>query len=133
MLAGEQSSGTFVRVAGESDELQARMPRRRSTELERAGAAARTEPAERAAANAGTSPGPWRRARVVVSFPIANIGHNLPTLAATVAGNLYDLGETTGVRLELLRIPAEFRARFERPRQGVAGTRSADRRGRGRR
>ena len=33
-------------------------------------------------------------------FPIANVGANLPTLAATVSGNLYDLGEVTGLRLE---------------------------------
>jgi ribulose-bisphosphate carboxylase large chain len=54
---------------------------------------------------------------------VANVGHNLPTLAATIAGNLFDLGEATGVRLEHVRIPPEFRARFERPRHGVAGTR----------
>ena len=67
--------------------------------------------------------GPWRRARVDVSFPVGNIGDNLPTLAATVAGNLYDLGETTGVRLLSLDLPRSYRARFERPRQGIAGTR----------
>jgi ribulose-bisphosphate carboxylase large chain len=60
---------------------------------------------------------------VTVSFPVANIGDNLPTLAATVAGNLYDLGESTGVRLERMTIPKAFRDRFERPRHGVAGTR----------
>ena len=59
-----------------------------------------------------------------MSFPTANIGDNLPTLAATVAGNLYDLGETTGVRLERLHIPAAWRARFERPAHGVDGTRA---------
>ena len=45
-----------------------------------------------------------------------------PTLAATLAGNLYDLGETTGLRLERIELPKGFRDRFERPRQGVAGT-----------
>jgi ribulose-bisphosphate carboxylase large chain len=69
--------------------------------------------------------GPYRRARVTVSFPEANIGDNLPTLAATVAGNLYDLGESTGVRLERVDVTREFRGRFERPRHGVAGTRRA--------
>jgi ribulose-bisphosphate carboxylase large chain len=70
------------------------------------------------------TPGPWRRARVTLSFPLANIGVNLPTLAATVAGNLYDLGEVTGMRLLSLRLPASYRARFELPRHGVAGTRA---------
>jgi len=122
VLAGEQSSGTFVRVAGETDDLRARSratverideleplpaPSLHSAWLERRGAT-----------------GPWRRARVEVAFPVANIGRNLPTLAATLAGNLFDLGETTGVRLEHLAMPASFRARFERPRQGVDGTRA---------
>jgi ribulose-bisphosphate carboxylase large chain len=122
VLAGEQSSGTFVRVAGETDALRERS--RATVE--------RIEALEPLAAPSLPSAwlerqrieGPWRRARVSVSFPTANIGTNLPTLAATVAGNLYDLGEATGVRLEHLAIPAAFRARFERPRHGVAGTRA---------
>jgi len=56
---------------------------------------------------------------------VANIGANLPTLAATVSGNLYDLGEVTGLRLESLQVPAGYRARFEMPRAGIAGTRRA--------
>src|SRR5690606_37915327 len=67
--------------------------------------------------------GPWRRARVRISFPVGNIGANLPTLASTVAGNLYDLGETTGLRLETLHLPAEYRRRFDMPQVGIAGTR----------
>jgi ribulose-bisphosphate carboxylase large chain len=123
VLAGEQSSGTFVRVAGESDELRARSRATvdRIEELEPAPAPSLPNAwLERQGRG-----GPWRRARVTVSFPLANIGTNLPTLAATVAGNLYDLGEATGVRLERLRLPAAYRARFERPRHGVAGTRTA--------
>jgi len=123
VLAGEQSSGTFVRVAGETDALRARsratvvslqeleplpVPSLPSAWLQRQGAA-----------------GPYRRARIEVDFPLANIGRNLPTLAATVAGNLFDLGETTGLRLEHLQLPPALRARFERPRHGVAGTRAA--------
>ena len=121
VLAGEQSSGTFVRVAGESDALRSRS--RASVddvvELE----ALRAPSLPNALLERRGHAGPWRRARIKVSFPIANIGNNLPTLAATLAGNLFDLGETTGVRLEHVTIAAAFRARFERPRQGIAGTR----------
>jgi len=122
VLAGEQSSGTFVRVAGESDELRARSRAtvERIDELD----AAPTPSLPNAWLERQGRGGPWRRARITVAFPLANIGANLPTLAATVAGNLYDLGEATGVRLERLRIPAPYRARFERPRHGVAGTRA---------
>ncbi len=124
VLAGEQSSGTFVRVAGESDDLRARS---RATvdaldELEPLAAPSLPSAWLRRQGGAAVG-GPFRRARITVSFPLANVGRNLPTLAATLAGNLYDLGETTGVRLEQVCIPAGFRARFERPRHGVAGTR----------
>ena len=58
-----------------------------------------------------------------IAYPVFNIGANLPTLAATVAGNLYDLGEVTGLRLETLQVPAGYRARFDLPPVGIAGTR----------
>jgi ribulose-bisphosphate carboxylase large chain len=121
VLAGEQSSGTFVRVAGESDALRARSRATVDVVTELAPASAPSLPNARLERTGAR--GPWRRARIVVSFPAANVGTNLPTLAATVAGNLFDLGETTGVRLEHLRIARAFRDRFERPRHGVAGTR----------
>ena len=41
-----------------------------------------------------------------------------------MAGNLYDLGEVTGLRLLSLKLPPEYRARFEWPRHGVPGTRT---------
>jgi ribulose-bisphosphate carboxylase large chain len=121
VLAGEQSSGTFVRVAGESDALRARS--RATVEHIEELAPLATPSLHSAWLERQGVQGPYRRARVTVGFPTANIEHNLPTLAATVAGNLYDLGEATGVRLVSLQLPAAYRDRFERPRHGVAGTR----------
>ncbi|MEZ5643670.1 MAG: RuBisCO large subunit C-terminal-like domain-containing protein [Burkholderiaceae bacterium] len=123
VLAGEQSSGTFVRVAGETDALRARSRAVVSAveELE----PLTTPSLPSAWLQRQSVAGPWRRARIAVDFPLANVGHNLPTLWATVAGNLFDLGETTGLRLERLELPPALRNRFERPRHGVAGTRLA--------
>jgi ribulose-bisphosphate carboxylase large chain len=121
VLAGEQSSGTFVRVAGETEALRARSRATVNALQELEPLPAPSLPS--AWLQRQPVQGPWRRARITVSFPLANIGRNLPTLAATLAGNLFDLGETTGVRLEHVAVPAEFRARFQRPRHGVAGTR----------
>ena len=122
VLAGEQSSGTFLRVAGESDALRARA--RAIVEQRRdAGAGRDAEPAECLARAQGAfpvrggAPASPSRSRSPTS------ARNLPTLAATVAGNLFDLGETTGVRLTSLALPAAYRDRFARPRQGIAGTR----------
>ncbi|SEL56127.1 ribulose-bisphosphate carboxylase large chain [Variovorax sp. YR750] len=123
VMAGEQSCGTFTRVEGETDALRerARATVEAVTELEAADAPSLPN----ALLERRGTPGPWRRAHVDIAFPVANIGANLPTLAATVSGNLYDLGEVTGLRLESLRLPADYRARFEMPRAGIAGTRRA--------
>jgi ribulose-bisphosphate carboxylase large chain len=40
-----------------------------------------------------------------------------------VAGNLFDLGEVTGLRLEALKLPGSYRKNYALPRQGIAGTR----------
>lgn len=122
VVAGEQSCGTFVRVAGESDDLRERA-RATVDQLEE------LEPLElpslpNAWLDRRGASGPYRRARVTISFPVDNIGANLATLAATVAGNLFDIGEATGLRLESLDLPTGYRQRFDMPRHGVAGTRT---------
>ncbi|WP_418147110.1 ribulose-bisphosphate carboxylase large subunit family protein [Variovorax paradoxus] len=121
VMAGEQSCGTFARVEGETDALRERARATVETITELAPAEAPSLP--NALLERKGTRGPWRRAHIDISFPVANIGANLPTLAATVSGNLYDLGEVTGLRLESLQLPAAYRAKFEMPRAGIAGTR----------
>jgi ribulose-bisphosphate carboxylase large chain len=104
VMAGEQSCGTFKRVEGETDALRARARAIVEGIDELESVAAPSLP--NALLERQRAAGPWRRARVHLSFPVANIGANLPTLAATVAGNLYDLGEATGMRLDTLSVPA---------------------------
>lgn len=123
VMAGEQSCGTFKRVEGETDALRQRARAHVESVTELPATSAPSLPNARLEREGAT--GQWRRARVALSFPVANIGANLPTLAATVAGNLYDLGESTGMRLESLQVPAAYRQRFELPRVGIAGTRAA--------
>jgi ribulose-bisphosphate carboxylase large chain len=122
-MAGEQSCGTFTRVAGETDELRdrARAWVDSITELP----AADTPSLPNAWLQQRGISGPWRRAKVELSFPVDNIGVNLPTLAATVSGNLYDLGEVTGMRLESLEFPSDYRMKYELPRMGIAATRAS--------
>ena len=122
VMAGEQSCGTFTRVEGETDTLRARARATVEAIVELSPVAAPSLP--NALLERRGTRGPWRRAHVGISFPVANIGANLPTLAATVAGNLYDLGEVSGLRLESLQLPADYRARFDLPRVGIAGTRA---------
>lgn len=122
VMAGEQSCGTFTRVAGETDALRARA-RAVVEEVTALGETAQPSLPNAWLARRGVR-GPWKRARIRIRFPIANVGANLATLASIVAGNLYDLGEVTGLRLESLDLPPSFRARFAMPAQGIAGTRA---------
>jgi ribulose-bisphosphate carboxylase large chain len=116
-LAGEQSSGTFVKVPGETAELRRRFAARveRITETE-----SRKEP---------SLPGRWMRgqrfrcAQVVISWPVENMGHNLPALVSTVQGNLYELSQFSGLKLMELDFPESFIRQFVGPRFGVTGTR----------
>ena len=123
VMAGEQSCGTFTRVEGETDALRQRA--RAVVEAIEGLEEARQPSLPNALLAREGRRGPWRRFRVRIAYPVDNIGTNLPTLAATVAGNLYDLGEVTGLRLEDLALPAAYRARFEFPALGIAGTRRA--------
>ncbi|MCA9170285.1 MAG: ribulose-bisphosphate carboxylase large subunit family protein, partial [Planctomycetales bacterium] len=63
----------------------------------------------------------YRRAELTVAFPFDNIGCNLPTLLATVTGNLFELREFSGLRLLDLTFPNEFRS-FAGPQFGIEGT-----------
>ncbi|WP_027282177.1 ribulose-bisphosphate carboxylase large subunit family protein [Roseomonas gilardii] len=121
VMAGEQSCGTFTRVEGETEALRERA---RAMVVSVAELEAAAEPAlPNAWLTRRGVPGPWRRARVTLEFPVANVGANLPTLASIVAGNLFDLGEVTGLRLESIDLPPAYRRRFAMPAQGLAGTR----------
>jgi ribulose-bisphosphate carboxylase large chain len=124
VLAGEQSCGTFARVEGETDALRERA-RANVESIELLDVAQHPSlpngwMQRRGMMNQALK---WQRARLKVSFPVANVGPNLPTLAATVSGNLFDLGEVTGLRLEALQLPASYRKQFDMPAQGIAGTR----------
>ncbi|GGF55054.1 ribulose bisphosphate carboxylaseoxygenase large subunit [Azorhizobium oxalatiphilum] len=122
VMAGEQSSGTFTRVHGETDELRARS---RAEVLSVVELETRDTPSlPNAFLERRGVTGPYRRARIRLAFPVINVGANLPTLASTVAGNLYDLGEVTGMRLESMWLPDDYRLAFDMPKQGLAGTRA---------
>lgn len=121
MMAGEQSSGTFIAVPGETPELKARFAAR-VEELEIIGeAGAPSLPG--AASPPPDAPQVWRKARVVLSWPLEVIGPSLPNLVATIAGNLFELKAFSGLRLLDLSLPEAFAARYPGPRFGIECTR----------
>jgi len=120
-IAGEQSSGTFVPVPGETPELKARA----AAVVERL-AVLDEDVAAPSLPSAGmpTRPSmPIRRALVTLSWPLENLGPSLPNLLATVAGNLFELKPVTGLKLLDLRMPSAFAEAYPGPRFGIEGTR----------
>ncbi len=120
MMAGEQSSGTFLAVPGETPELKVR-------------AAARVEALEPLEpTDAPSLPGAglpqdskgWQRASVTLSWPMGNIGPSLTNLISTIAGNLFELKPFSGLRLLDVRLPSAFAERYGGPKFGVSGTRT---------
>ncbi len=118
VLAGEQSSGTFVSVPGETAELKNRF-------------AARVEQIELLEELTKPSlPGEiidnkvYKRAKVTVSWSIENFGYNIPTLISTLQGNLYELRQFTGLKLDDFELPASYGNYFKGPQFGMKGTKS---------
>lgn len=116
-LAGEQSSGTFVAVPGETEELKQRFAARveKITLLESV-----NEPSLPGARSAN---GKFQRAEIVVSWSLENMGYNLPALVSTIQGNLYEITAFTGLKLMDVELPPSFAQHFRGPKFGVAGTR----------
>jgi ribulose-bisphosphate carboxylase large chain len=117
VLAGEQSTGTFVRVERESDDLRARFAAQVESidELPLTGASPLP--------GAVGDPALRRRARLRLRFPLDNFGPSLPNLLAAVAGNLFEIKELAAVRLIDLELPLAFAERYLGPAFGVEGTR----------
>jgi ribulose-bisphosphate carboxylase large chain len=118
VMAGEQSCGTFVKVAGETAELTARH-RAKIEWIE----ILRTTDHPSLPGGRAASGHTFTQARVRLAWPLENVGASLPNLLATVAGNLFELAEFSGLRLLDLELPRAFGASFAGPRFGVAGTR----------
>ena len=104
IIAGEQSSGTFVPIPGEDAALKARA-------LASYQIHAMPEQAD------GTY-------LLELFWPLSNLGASLPNLLATVAGNLYELKPVESLRLLDISLPDEFAAAYPGPAFGIAGTRA---------
>ena len=115
-IAGEQSSGTFTAVPGETPALKARSGARveRLQVLDHA-----TVPALPVRGTHAR----YTRCLLDLSWPLDNFGPSLPNLMATIAGNLFELRQVSGLRLTGLAVPSAFAAACPGPAFGIAGTR----------
>lgn len=123
-LAGEQSSGTFVKVPGETDELKEKYGAK-VEEIEE------LESVNGPALGGGKLPSDWpdngkgkyNRARIKISWPYENVGVNLPVLLSTIAGGVYDLNVFTGIKLVDIDFPYRYADTYPGPQFGIEGTR----------
>jgi ribulose-bisphosphate carboxylase large chain len=120
-MAGEQSTGTFLRVPGETGEL-------RELYAAQVESIEETEPVSQPTLPGSGTPPNWdgirRTALVTLSWPLHNIGPSLPNLLATVAGNLSELKAFSGLKLLDIMLPPAFLDRYQGPQFGVQGTRA---------
>lgn len=121
-MAGEQSTGTFVRVPGETEELRERYAAlvERIREL---GIVDAPSLAGSGLPKKHTGLVVRRTAEVTLSWPIENMGPSLPNLLATVAGNLFELKPFSGLKLLDVTLPPSFLTAYQGPQFGVDGTR----------
>ena len=116
VIAGEQSSGTFLKLAAETPELKARSGARVESLQVLDRVAAPSLPG-------GMPSDSYTQCLLELSWPLENLGPCLPTLMATVAGNLFELRQVSGLRLLDLQLPPAFAQAYPGPAFGMAGTR----------
>ncbi len=122
IMAGEQSTGTFLRVPGETDELREQHAARVESICERGSVDSPSLPGAGLPKDLQGTP-TYHQAEVTLSWPLSNMGASLPNLVATVAGNLFELKPFSGLKLLDVQLPAAFLDRYQGPQFGVTGTR----------
>lgn len=115
ILAGEQSSGTFLPVPGESDRLRENHGAE-VTSVTEIGPVRPSLPSRR-------TPESVIAGEVTIEFPLANVDDDLATLWTAVAGNLFELQDLFGCRLLRLELPEQYVSMFNGPAFGIPGTR----------
>jgi ribulose-bisphosphate carboxylase large chain len=124
VIAGEQSSGTFVALPNESEELKERsLARFEIEQVDQVEQSAAQQALPGAGAGQTLGQRPVKRYRMTLSWPLINLGASLPNLLATVAGNLFELQQVAGLKILDIALPEAFAYAYLGPGFGIAGTR----------
>jgi 3-oxoisoapionate-4-phosphate decarboxylase len=114
-IASDQSTGTFVPVPGETDELKNRVAARLV-------AIRQLEPAAKSSFPSDET-GPFNRAEADIAFPIDAIGTELAALMTIAIGGVYAIKGFTGIRVIDMKLPAAFGMAWPGPQFGIEGSR----------
>ncbi|WP_337270552.1 3-oxo-isoapionate-4-phosphate decarboxylase OiaX [Oryzifoliimicrobium ureilyticus] len=115
-IASDQSTGTFVAVPGETEELKARVAARVVAIRPLEDVRTPTWP------EAPVEAGPFHRADVDIAFPIEAIGTDLGALMTIAIGGVFSIKGMTGIRVVDMKLPVEFKHAHPGPQFGIEGS-----------
>ena len=114
-IASDQSTGTFVAVPGETEELKARVAARV--------VGVRPLPPSQTSSFPSGANGPFNRAEADIDFPFDAIGTDLAALMTITMGGVWSIRGFTGIRVTGMTLPEAFRGAHPGPQFGIAGSR----------
>ena len=116
-IASDQSTGTFVALPGETEELKSRV-------AARVLAIRMLEPLPNPSLPVGEGErGPFKRADVDIGFPIDAVGTELSALMTIAIGGTFSIKGLTGIRVVDMKLPEAFRGAHPGPQFGADGSR----------
>ncbi|MDB5554132.1 MAG: hypothetical protein JWL86_4116 [Rhizobium sp.] len=115
-IASDQSTGTFVALPGETEELKARVAARVAGIRELPPTDKASFPDEAGSATH------FNRADVDVDFPMDAVGTDLSALMTIAVGGVFSIKGMTGIRIVDMKLPPEFAAAHPGPQFGVPGS-----------
>ena len=116
-IASDQSTGTFVAVPGETEELKTRV-------AARVVAVRPLPPADQSSfPGEGGNAAIFNRGEADIDFPLDAVGTDLSALMTIAIGGVYSIKGLTGIRIVDMKLPADFAAAHPGPQFGIAGSR----------
>lgn len=116
-IASDQSTGTFVPIPGETEELKARVAARVLAIRRLPDSPFPSWP------EANGHAGQFCRADVDIGFPLDAVGTDLSALMTIAIGGTYSIRGMTGIRIVDMNLPAAFKHAHPGPQFGVSGSR----------
>ena len=114
-MAGDQSTGTFTELPGESEEVRARCAARVVD-------VRALTPSRVASIPNPDSEGPFHRADIAIEFPLEAIGTDIAALATIAIGGAFSIRGVTGIRVMDIEFPDAWRC-HPGPQFGIEGSR----------
>ncbi len=114
-IASDQSTGTFVDLPGETEELKNRVAARVIAVRNLQSTETPSYPTDEL--------GPFKRADVDIDFPFDAIGTDLTALMTIAVGGVFSIKGFSGIRVVDMKLPEAFRGAYDGPQFGVSGSR----------